>query len=165
MECFEIENKTSLGNTWLLIMWPGFQTEDFGEERGPQAAAGREASRRGACMRLPLRPRMPYTDHLSYLEPRSVAASTNWNTAKATKDLGKEKREVPKWINTILIYLLPPATLRGRNCHGYLMTKKLRHREIQNLSQVTQLLSHEPVIRAVKAVEEEDSILLSIALF
>lgn len=37
------------------------------------------------------------------------------------------------------------------------MTKKLRHREIQNLSQVTQLVSHEPVIKAVKAVEEEGS--------
>ena len=45
------------------------------------------------------------------------------------------------------------------------MTKKLRHREIPNLSQVSQLVSREPVLRAVKAAEEEGRLFtLSIAL-
>ena len=97
MECFEIENKTSLGNTWLLIMWPGFQTEDFGEDRGPQAATGRGGfQKRGLHEAAPLP--MTATDRPPQLSGAqfSLPASTTWNTAKSHKRPWKREKRGPK---------------------------------------------------------------------
>ena len=96
-KCFEIENKTSLGNTWLLIMWPGFQTEDFGEGRGQQAAAGRGGfQKRGlheAALLL-----TTTTDRPPQLSGAQVSlpASTNWNTAKSHKRRWEREKKGPK---------------------------------------------------------------------
>ena len=48
-------------------------------------------------------------------EPRSPLTSSNWNTAKShkgsKKGLGKEKRGIPKCINTLLIHFMLTASL------------------------------------------------------
>lgn len=85
------------------VAWtPKCKTLEKKEDHGLQQ--GEQALRRGACTRLPLCPQLPQSDCLSYLEPRSLLTSTNWNTAKSHRRPWKREKRGPK-VNKHLTHL------------------------------------------------------------